>query len=200
MTIPAAEKLILIGCSAGGLDALRELLRPLDAKYNVPIAVVKHIGHHDESLMIDVLGKDINLETIEAVECERSRAGTVSVAPGGYHLLFESDGSFALSLEPVHNGSRPSIDVTFESAANAYAENLVAIVLSGNNQDGSQGIETVLDTGGTVYVQDPAQAIYPRMPEAAASVLKKRSRANGVVASLPDISKIIQRMSGVPNE
>jgi two-component system, chemotaxis family, protein-glutamate methylesterase/glutaminase len=108
----------------------------------------------------------------DADEKEAIRPGFVYFAPANYHLLIETDHTFSLSIDPKVNYSRPSIDVLFESAANVYGPRLIAILLTGANNDGAKGLQLIKEKGGLVIVQDPRSAEFSFMPEAALQVVK----------------------------
>ena len=172
MDAPAAAarrpvEAVVIGASAGGVEALGELLNALPAGFSLPIVVVMHLLATTESLLVEVLRPRCRLPLKEASDKEPICSATVYVAPPGYHLLVEVDRSLALSVDPPVNYSRPSIDVLFESAAYAYRERLLGIVLTGANEDGARGLATIRAFGGLAWVQDPAAALASAMPAAA---------------------------------
>lgn len=158
---------IVIGTSAGGLSALSTLLEALPASYPFPILVVQHRGKEPRELLEQVLQEKCLLWIKQADEKEEILAPAVYIAPPDYHLLVELDGSLSLSSEKHVNYSRPSIDVLFETAAAAYGENLSGILLTGSNADGARGLESIRKKGGFTIAQDPKEAQYPVMPEAA---------------------------------
>ena len=158
---------VVIGASAGGVEATSALLGALPKSFGAAVAVVIHLPPSNENLLVRVLQPRCALPLREACDKEPMSPGTVCVAPAGYHLLVEPERTFALSLdEPVHY-SRPSIDVLFESAAHAYRDRLLGIVLTGANADGAEGLRIVRELGGTGWVQDPKTAESPEMPHAA---------------------------------
>jgi two-component system chemotaxis response regulator CheB len=164
---------IVIGASAGGVDALMTLLPALPAGLAAAVLVVLHLPRDRSSLLVDIFRPRCALRVVEAQDKERVAAGTVYFAPPDYHLLVDVDPEAApepqLSLsvdEPVHF-SRPSIDVLFESAADVYGQRLMGIVLTGGNQDGAAGLSAVRRAGGITAVQDPETAQVPLMPASA---------------------------------
>jgi two-component system, chemotaxis family, protein-glutamate methylesterase/glutaminase len=162
-----AYELVVIGSSWGGLDALERLLAALPASFPAPVVIAQHRGPASgEGMFASLLRHNSGLPVADAEDKDRLEAGRVYVAPPDYHLLVER-GSLALSVEAPVAFSRPSIDVLFESAADAYADRLVAVVLTGANEDGAEGLLRVKERGGFVIVQDPATAEQPAMPEAA---------------------------------
>ena len=160
-------ELMVIGCSSGGFDALCELLPAFSSNTLLSIAIVIHQGHQAKGHLAELFASRCALPVKEAEDKEDIRPGTVYFAPPGYHLLIETDLSFSLSVEEPVNFSRPSIDVLFESAAMAYRDRLVGLVLTGASSDGAFGLEQVLLAGGTGIVQDPVSALSPLMPQSA---------------------------------
>lgn len=158
---------VVIGASAGGVEAFTELFSALPATFGLPVVAVMHLPPATESLLVEVLGRHCPLPLQEACDKEPIRGGTVYVAPPGYHLLVERDRSLALSVDAPVNYSRPSIDVLFESAAHAYRERLLGIVLTGANEDGARGLAAIRACGGAAWVQDPATAMASAMPAGA---------------------------------
>lgn len=158
---------VVIGCSAGGPEALKIVLRDLPRDYGLPVLVVQHLHPSDEGRFAQHLDQSILLEAREVMDKTTILPGCVHVAPANYHLLIEADGRFALDTGEKVNYSRPSIDVTFESAALAWSGRLVCILLSGASHDGAAGALLAKGRGATVLVQDPAQAEAPVMPQAA---------------------------------
>lgn len=158
---------IVVGTSAGGFHALTILLGSLAPDYPIPIILVQHRAKESQDLFEEVFQRKCRIAIKQADEKEKIRAGMVYVAPPDYHLLVEADKSFSLSSdEPVHF-SRPSIDVLFESAAFAFKDKVVGIVLTGANDDGANGIAVISGMGGLTIAQDPEEAQYSMMPQAA---------------------------------
>lgn len=155
---------VVVGASAGAVEALGVLLPGLASSLPVPVIVVVHIPPSRPSLLADLFSTRCALAVREAEDKQPVDPGTIWFAPPGYHLLIERDRSFSLSLDEPVNYSRPSIDVLFESAADAYEARLLAMVLTGANQDGAHGAATVKARGGVVAVQDPTSALAPTMP------------------------------------
>ncbi|UGB44959.1 chemotaxis protein CheB [Frateuria edaphi] len=158
---------IVIGCSAGGLGALEPLLRALAPPLPLPVIVCSHSAEPGTGLLGPLLARYARLPVREARERWPAEAGTIHLAPAGYHLLIERDRCFAYSVdEPVHY-SRPSIDVLFESAADAYGAGLAGVMLTGASPDGAKGLMRIRQAGGLAIVQDPAEALASAMPQAA---------------------------------
>ncbi|RYF16648.1 MAG: chemotaxis protein CheB [Comamonadaceae bacterium] len=158
---------VVVGASAGGIDALLTLMEPLRPPLAVPLIVVLHLPDNHESRLVQVFGHRLRVPVAEAEPHAPVRDGCVYFAPPGYHLLVEADRSFSLSCDPPVLFSRPSIDVLFESCAEAWGERLVGMLLTGANEDGARGLASIKAAGGLTAVQDPAEAAYPAMPEAA---------------------------------
>ncbi|MEO6867554.1 MAG: chemotaxis protein CheB [Gaiellales bacterium] len=155
-----------IGCSWGGLHALQILLGGLDSSFPLPICIVQHrSAQADQSLLAPLIAASTRLEVAEAEDKVPLEPGTVYIAPGGYHLLVE-DGHTALSVDDLVRWARPSVDVLFDSASIAYGPQVIAVVLTGANDDGARGARTVQDAGGAVIVQDPQSAERAEMPQA----------------------------------
>ncbi|HEX8670969.1 MAG TPA: chemotaxis protein CheB [Longimicrobium sp.] len=162
----AGYRIVAVGASAGGLYALRMLVAALPADFPMPVAVVQHRSK-DSELLCELLQECTAMEVYEVNDKEEARAGCVYIAPPDYHMLVD-DGYFTLSTEAPVRFSRPSIDVTFESAADTYGMDAIGVVLTGANADGSRGLRRILDAGGLGVVQDPATAEVRVMPFAAA--------------------------------
>ncbi len=162
--VPAA---VVIGCSAGGVAALGTLLAGLACNLQCPLIVVCHTGSEDVDMLREVLMLKSALPVLEAEERHRPLPGIVYLAPAGYHLLVEADGCFALSVDDRVCYSRPSIDVLFESAATAYLQRLIGVVLTGANDDGAAGLKAIRQRHGLGIVQNPAEAQAAAMPTAA---------------------------------
>lgn len=186
---------VTIGVSTGGVHALQKLLGQLPADFSLPILVVQHIGPEAGSGLARLLDDRCALRVKEADEQDEIIPGTVYLAPPNYHLLVEQEGFLSLSADPHVSFARPSVDVLFESAAAVFGPALIGIVLTGANFDGSQGLRTIKQQGGTAIVQDPADAEAQQMPLSAmaatevdyvvaldgmAALLRKLARRSGV--------------------
>lgn len=158
---------VAIGTSAGGIDALFTLLEGLPADYPLARVTVLHLPEGHDSQLAKVFGRRLALPVREAQAHAPVEPGILYFAPPGYHLLVDPDRIFALSCDPPVFYSRPSIDVLLESCADAYGERAVAMVLTGANQDGANGLRCIKQAGGLTLAQDPAEAAYPTMPQAA---------------------------------
>ncbi len=162
--LPSPIEAIVIGASAGAIDALGELLPLLPSTAPWPVVIVVHLPPNRPSLLASLFARKCELTVREAEDKLPATPG-IWFAPPDYHLLVESERTFALSIDPPMNHSRPSVDVLFETAADAYGAGLVAIVLTGANSDGANGAKAVREAGGFVIVQDPKTAPSTMMPE-----------------------------------
>ncbi len=164
-------QLIVIGGSVGSVDALKILLDGLEKNFPLPIAVVLHRGKDSDEYITTMLQKESRLTVVEAYDKQPIERGYVYIAPPDYHLLIEEK-HFALSTdEPVHY-SRPSIDVLFESATDAFGDAVIGVIMTGGSRDGAQGLAAIKQAGGVAIVQDPKTAENKIMPEAAIEVVK----------------------------
>lgn len=158
---------VVIGTSAGGLAALTTILSALPADYRIPVIIVQHRARTEPTLLEEVLSYKSRIRIAQADEKQEIVPGTVYFAPGDYHLLIEQNRTFSLSFDPPVHYSRPSIDVLFESAAVVYQKKLLAVILTGANSDGSDGIRMIRRMGGTTVAQKPVSAAHQAMPQAA---------------------------------
>ncbi len=158
---------IVIGASAGGLKAILYLLVGLPADYPIPVVLVQHRTRDQKELLEEVLQHKCKIAVKQADEKETIEGGYVYIAPPGYHLMIESDRSFSLSSDDPFLLGTPSITILFESAAQVYKDKLVGIILTGANDDGSDGIRLIKKHGGFTIAQDPKEAMAPYMPQAA---------------------------------
>ena len=165
--LAGVPRTVLIGGSAGAIEALGALLPQLRAGVALALVVVVHLPADQPSLLPEVFAPRLPFDVAEAADKEPLRAGCLRFAPPGYHLLIEREGCFALDLDaPVHF-SRPSIDVLFSSAASALGADAIGVLLSGANDDGAAGLEAIWRAGGLTLVQHPADARVATMPDAA---------------------------------
>ncbi|HEX7313083.1 MAG TPA: chemotaxis protein CheB [Pyrinomonadaceae bacterium] len=160
------ERVVVVGTSTGGLAAMQVLLTGLAEDFAWPLVLVQHRSKEPGSELCKYLQRCCRWGVSEPEDKEPINAGRVYLAPRDYHLLIER-GNFALSTEPPVYFARPSIDVLFESAADAYGGGVVGVVLTGANGDGARGLARIKAAGGLAVVQDPATALAPEMPRAA---------------------------------
>ena len=163
---------IVMGVSSGGMSAMKVMFSLLPKSFRTPIIIVQHIGPRSDNLWIKFLNDTTNLCIKEADEKEKIEQGNVYIAPPNYHLLVEKNKTFSLTISERVNFARPSIDVLFESAAEAYKAKLIGIVLTGSNNDGTNGIKRIQEYGGLTIVQDPETAESPYMPASAIAAIQ----------------------------
>ena len=156
---------IVIGTSAGGLDAISKLFHQLPVNYPIPIIVIQHRAKDQRELLEEVLQSKCKIVIKQADEKEMIKGGFAYIAPPGYHLLIEQDRSFSLSSDDLVSFSKPSIDVLFETAAEVFKENLIGLILTGANSDGAAGIMAIKKFKGLTIAQSPKEAQYPYMPQ-----------------------------------
>lgn len=182
---------VVIGASAGGIDALSKILPALPRNYSLPIIVVVHLPTNKNSIIAELFQSKCLLKVKEAEDKEPICAGTVYFAPPDYHLLIENDKRLSLSNEEPVQFSRPSIDVLFECAADVFASELIGVILTGANDDGSSGLREITDQGGLAIVQSPSTAQSSTMPEAAL-----RNCPQALIMSLEEISTFLLKQTG----
>lgn len=167
---PATPELVVIGCSLGGMNALTTILSDLPKEFCLPIVIAQHRHKRSNEGLPAFLRRSTHLNVVDADDKQWIRSGTIYLAPADYHLFVDRvdhGGELSLSMDDAVRFSRPSIDVLFESAADAYPFGVVAVLLTGNNEDGTRGARRVKARGGTVVAQDPVTAEAPAMPQAA---------------------------------
>jgi two-component system, chemotaxis family, protein-glutamate methylesterase/glutaminase len=178
--------LVCIGASWGGLEAIGRVLADLPAEVDLPIVVAQH--RHPDSLegtLPQLLGAQTGRPVLDAEDKMAIERQHVYIAPRDYHLLIER-GSFALSVDDRVQYARPSIDVLFESAADAYGAGVIGVILTGANEDGAAGLARIKRRGGVAVIQDPAGALRRAMPDAAIA-----ATVADAVLPLEDIGKFI---------
>jgi two-component system, chemotaxis family, protein-glutamate methylesterase/glutaminase len=183
----AKAQAVVIGASAGALEALSAILPALPEDYSLPLMIVVHVPPDKKSVMAELFQAKCSIDVREAEDKEPLIGGTAYFAPPNYHLLVEKDKSLSLSNDEPVFYSRPSLDVLFESAADAYGPGLIAIVLTGANQDGAKGLKAVAEAGGAAIVQNPEGANARAMPEAAIAECPR-----ALVLSLKEIAVYLQ--------
>jgi two-component system chemotaxis response regulator CheB len=182
---------IVIGASAGGIEALSILLPALPAKLSASVFIVLHLPRDRPSLLVEIFSRRCALPVREAEDKQPVEPGTVYFAPADYHLLLDAGPELALSDDELVNFSRPSIDVLFESAADVYRERLLGIILTGGNEDGALGLQAVHRAGGVTVVQQPESAQVPLMVVSAL----QRGPADFVL-SLDQIADLLRALDG----
>jgi two-component system chemotaxis response regulator CheB len=175
-------EVVVIGTSWGGLSAVSTIVADLPPTFALPLVVVQHRSPDAPGLLAELLQLRTRLTVVEAEDKQPVLPGHVFIAPPSYHLLFDR-GAFSLTTDAPVRYSRPSIDVTFISAADEYGRHSIGIVLTGANEDGALGLKRIADRGGYTIVQDPATAESAIMPQAA-----RRAVPGARVLSLPRIA------------
>lgn len=155
---------VVIGASAGGVNALLQVLPALPRSYRLPVIVVLHVKSGRQSQLVEVFQERMVVPVREAGDKESITPGTLYFAPAGYHLLLENDRSFSLSCDAPLHFARPAIDVTMETAADVYGAALAGVLLTGANEDGAAGMASIGKAGGVTVVQDPDEANVGVMP------------------------------------
>lgn len=190
-------EMIVIGVSAGGVDALMKLLPAFHGHNNLKVALVIHLPASGDNLIPSLLKSTCEFQISEAKGNEPILPRHIYMAPPNYHLSVEPHGHFSLSSEEAVNFSRPSIDILFDSAAYAYPTKTLGILLTGANEDGALGMLKIKNLGGLTIVQDPSDATYSIMPNAALNLFKP-----DLVLSLVEITSLISEIcsEGVSSE
>ena len=160
-------KVVVIGGSAGSFSVVSKLLSKLKPDFSIPIILCLHRLKHVRSGLVEGINLKSSIKVIEPFDKEKIKPNTAYLAPSNYHLFIEFDSTFSLSTEEVLNHSRPSIDYTFSSAAQAYREKCIGILLAGANKDGAKGLKEIRDRKGYTIVQNPETCDIKTMPLAA---------------------------------
>lgn len=180
---------VVIGTSAGGLGALRRLIEALDDSFRLPIFIVQHLSPQSDSFLPLYLGQFTKLTVKEADPHEPIQPGHIYTAPPNYHMLIEKNGLILLSVDEKVNFARPSIDVLFESAAWAFQESLIGILLTGANNDGARGMCIIQSFGGITIAQLPEEAEVAVMPSSAINL--------GCASMILNISEIAKYLNNI---
>lgn len=179
---------IVIGASWGGLAALTRVISDLPANFDVPVVIVQHRSRHADNLLVGLLQDATTLSVVDVEDKDPLLPGGVYIAPANYHMLIDN-GHLSLTTDPLVRFSRPSIDVTFMSAADTYPDSTIGVILTGANDDGARGLRHIVDRGGRAVVQDPATAESPVMPHAA-----QRSVPEASIVPLTGIAQALLHM------
>lgn len=181
---------VVIGASAGGLNAIQVILSLLSDKFRLPLIIVQHQHPESKELLVKVLQGIGKIPIKEAIDKDKIIQRFIYIAPADYHLMIEQDKTFSLSMSEPVNYARPSIDVLFESAAEIYRTKLIGIILTGANYDGSKGLKKIKEFGGLAIVQDPKNAEVDSMPKAAIREVK----ANYII-NLEEIAALLNEIN-----
>src|SRR5207253_9545151 len=166
-TVQQTKRCVVIGASAGGVEAMRRLVPTIPADFPAPILLVVHVSPDAPTLLPQVLARHAEIEVKLAENGELARAGVLYVAPSDLHLLIEPGGWLRVVRGPRENRHRPAVDPLFRSAATAFGAGAIAVVLSGSLDDGTAGLMAIKQRGGTALVQEPSDALFPSMPSSA---------------------------------
>jgi two-component system chemotaxis response regulator CheB len=158
---------VVIGASAGAIQGLSLILPELPADFPMPVLIVVHVPADRDNILAPLFAPRCRMAVREVEDKEPALPGTIYFAPPDYHLLLESDGSLSLSTDEPVLYSRPSIDVLFESAADAFGDAVAGVILSGASADGAAGLRAICDAGGTALIEEPETAYADTMPLAA---------------------------------
>jgi len=187
-------ELVVVAASAGGVQALTQLVSDLPNGFSLPMVVVQHVDPHHRSLLTEILGRRSRVPVESVGDGTKMQPGTVYVAPPDSHVLVEDDGTLSLSQAEQVHFVRPSADILFESAAASYGDRVIAVVLTGTGEDGATGVSAVHDRGGTVVAQDEGSSEFFGMPHAAIA-----TGAVDVVLPLEEIApKLVALSESVP--
>ena len=161
---------IAIGGSAGSFQVITEILKEIPNDFKIPIFLCFHRLKHIREGFVEALSIHSNIPIVEPDDKEKIKPGIAYLAPANYHMYIELNRTIALSTEELVNFSRPSIDITLQSAGYVYHKSLVGIILSGANKDGAFGLKKIKDNNGYTIIQYPKEAVVPTMPEASEAI------------------------------
>lgn len=187
---PGRFRAVVAGVSSGGVEALKLMLGGLPKDFPLPVMVVAHISPEADNGLALLLDDLCGIRVKEADELEEAAAGTVYLAPSNYHLLVERDATLSLSVDPPVRFARPSVDMLFESAADAFGPALIGVVMTGAGSDGSNGLKRIKEAGGITVVQDPTTAEADPMPRSAIETVPP-----DYVVPLADIAPLLVRLA-----
>jgi two-component system, chemotaxis family, protein-glutamate methylesterase/glutaminase len=185
-------KAIVVGASAGGIEAMMQLFSTLPPNYPLPIICVLHIPDKHDSNLAEVFQQWARIKVQDAEDKAAIEGGRLYFAPAGYHLLIEDDATFSLSCELPVNYSRPSIDLLMQTAAQAFGKKMLGILLTGANFDGALGMKAIKDHGGLTIVQEPLEAKSGTMPKEAIKLQRP-----DLILGLSDIKNVLLRLGGL---
>jgi two-component system chemotaxis response regulator CheB len=192
-----AYGVVVIGSSLGGLEAVATVLAALPEEFPLPIVIAQHRSTTPpaDGQLQGIWQRHTELVVCDAEDKSPMVPGRVYIAPADYHLMIEARDRFALSTEGPVLWARPSIDVLFHSAADAYGEGVIGVILTGASADGSQGIRAIRARGGCALVQDPSDAACDVMPRAALSATSVNH-----VLGLEEVGRMLCALAGLPAE
>lgn len=184
-------KAIVIGGSAGSFQVISKILSSLPKDFQLPIIMSLHRLKHVRHGFVEALALKSNLQILEPEDKDNVKKGTVYLAPANYHMSLELGNTFSLSTEEMINNSRPSIDITLETAAYVYKEKLIGILLSGANKDGAIGMKRIHDRRGLTIVQEPSECMIDTMPTSALNItpIDYTLRVDQIISFLIELNK-----------
>lgn len=185
-------KAIVIGGSAGSFQGITQILSSIPADFSLPIILCLHRLKHVRNGFVEALSIKSIKPVVEPYDKENIKRGKVYLAPANYHLSIELGNSIALSTEEMFNNSRPSIDITLETAAYNYRDKLIGILLSGANKDGALGMKRIKDRKGLTIIQDPEECMIDTMPTAAKNIteIDYTLKVQEIVQFLKELDKL----------
>lgn len=187
-------KAIVIGGSAGSFQVITKILGNLPSDFELPIIMALHRLRNVRHGFVEALNIKSKIEVAEPTDKETVKKGRVYLAPANYHLCLEIGNTFSMSTEDLYNNSRPSIDLTMQSAAYVYREKLIGILLSGANKDGALGMKNIVTKGGLAIIQDPTECLIDTMPTSVLKLTKVDHilRVDAIVEFLLELNKKIK--------
>jgi two-component system chemotaxis response regulator CheB len=191
---PEGQRIIVIGASTGGFEVLKKIIKGLPADFNASIFIVWHMSPDICGVLPQVLNRENKIPVAHAYNHEEIKPVRIYIAPPDHHMLLEKD-RILITHGPKENRFRPAVDPLFRSAAYAYGNRVIGVILSGALDDGTVGLWTVKHYGGKAIVQDPAEAEVPSMPENA-----MREVEIDYCAGVAELPKILVSLSGQPLE
>ncbi|HYK53902.1 MAG TPA: chemotaxis protein CheB [Candidatus Eremiobacteraceae bacterium] len=195
MALSARSDIILVGASAGGLGVLKKITSSLPGDLQAAVIIVVHLPPDQHSDLAGILDRNSDLSIRQAADGEAVRYGTALVAPPDHHLVFE-DSVIRVVSGPRVNAYRPSIDVTFKSAARRFGPRTIGVILTGGLKDGTDGLRAIKESGGRAVVQDPADAEFSSMPQNAIEGVEvdRVLKADGIAAALVEMAADIREL------
>jgi two-component system chemotaxis response regulator CheB len=160
-------RVVVIGSSAGGFESISGFLAELPENFPIPVLVAQHLPKEDNGGFVRDIKNETGRSVIQALDKMHILPGNIYFAPADYHMLLEANGQISLSIDEPVTGSRPSIDLLFKSAAHAMREDVIGIIMSGANYDGTSGMRAIMHAGGLCFAQSPEEALFPLMPRMA---------------------------------
>jgi two-component system chemotaxis response regulator CheB len=186
------DRIVVIGASAGGLEALRVIAAALPVDFPAPIVGVMHMSPESPGILHEIINRVGPLRAIEVHRSERLKPGHIYVPPANVHLVIEP-GLVRTTRGPKENRFRPAIDPLFRTAAQVYGPAAIGVIVTGNLDDGTAGLWSIKKLGGTAVIQDPDDAMFPSMPQSAARHVEVDHSV-----PLPEIAPLLVRLTAAP--